>query len=144
MKPKWNELAAADAREQLRRWDAGETIWSLEMGGLGPGYEQSIQILAIEIVRDKIDLPLPNNLNPRSAAPDNTWADATIKRIDVPDSNGRYSCGGFSGAQVGVAIGLAWQWLTIGPAALLARPEARNRSIQVSSFWPHVHGERKR
>ena len=32
---------AVDAAEQLRRWDAGDSIWTVEMGGLGPGYEQA-------------------------------------------------------------------------------------------------------
>lgn len=29
--------------EALARWDAGETVFTAEMGGLGPGYEQAIQ-----------------------------------------------------------------------------------------------------
>ena len=40
-----------DAVEWLRRWDAGEGVWSIEMGGIGPGYEQCIQITAAEILR---------------------------------------------------------------------------------------------
>lgn len=51
--------SAQDAREQLRQWDGGGAIWSIEIGGLGPGYEQAIQVLAIEIVRDEIDKPMP-------------------------------------------------------------------------------------
>lgn len=121
---------AKDAREQLRRWDGGGTVWSIEMGGLGPGYEQAIQILAIEIVRDEIDMPIP-------AKPAHKWADATVSRVDAKQPDGSYSCGGFSGAQVGAAKQLAYQWLTIGPAACLKRvPE--DRRIQVSAFWPRA------
>ncbi len=125
-----HDLAPAeDAREQLRRWDGGGVIWSIEMGGLGPGYEQSIQILAIEIVRDEIDKPLPR-------PPPHDWADATVGRVDVRQPDGSYTCGGFSGAQVGVARALAWKWLTVGPAAVCA--EFPDRKIQVSRFWPRA------
>ena len=124
---------AKDAREQLRRWDAGETIWSIEMGGFGPGYEQAIQTLAIEIVRDEIDKPLPQGKEER-----HPWADATVSRVDAKLPDGSYAMGGFSGAQVGAAKQLAWKWLTDGPAALHAMPEVKDRHIQVSSFWPRV------
>lgn len=122
---------AQDAREQLRRWDGGGTIWSIEMGGMGPGYEQAIQVLAIEIVRDEIDKPVPTK-------PPKDWGDATITRVDVKQSDGTYSCGGFSGAQVGVAKQLAYKWLTIGPAACIKQVEDQSRHIQVSAFWPRV------
>lgn len=115
---------ALDAREQLRRWDGGGTIWTIDMGGMGPGYEQAIQTLAIEIVRDEIDKPLPQQ------AP-HDWGDTTVSRIDA-------FCGGFSGAQVGAAKQLAWSWLKIGPAAVQSKPELQDRKIQASNFWPRV------
>src|SRR5687768_3007466 len=34
--------------DALRQWDAGETVFTVEMGGLGPGYEMAIQGLAFE------------------------------------------------------------------------------------------------
>lgn len=118
------ELIARDAKEQLRRWDEGRSIWSIEMGGLGPGYEQAIQVLAIEIVRDNIDKPLPDD-------DDREWGNATASRCDK-------ACGGFSGAQVGAARQLAYKWLTIGPAAIHDIPELKDRHIQVSKSWPHI------
>lgn len=129
------ELFAKDAREQLRRWDAGESIWSIEMGGIGPGYEQAIQVLAIEIVRDQIGKALPAPGTPMSE-----WADETITRVDVKMQNGQYSCGGFSGAQVGAAKWLAYKWLSIGPAKLMEADEMKDRHIQVSNFWPKAPG----
>jgi len=124
--------AAMDAAEQLKRWDAGESIWSIEMGGLGPGYEQAIQVLAVEILRDWLGKPLPEKVD--------TWtfADATVKRIDKKQEDGKYSCGGFSGAQVGAAAQLAYKWLTDGPRACLTQVEESDRHIQVSNSWPHV------
>jgi len=39
---------AADA---LARWDAGYPVFTIEMGGLGPGYEQAIHIGVFELIR---------------------------------------------------------------------------------------------
>lgn len=131
MTPKSIWGVAKTAAEQLRRWDAGDPIWSLEMGGLGPGYEQAIQILAIEIVRDYLDKPLPTK---------ETWSvfgDDTARRVDRKLPDGSYSCGGFSGAQVGAAKQLAFHWLKDGPEKTLAEV-SQDRRIQVSNFWPRA------
>lgn len=125
--------AAEDAREQLRRWDGGGTIWSIEMGGLGPGYEQAIQVLAIEIMRDYLDKPLPEK-----GKPFGSWGDDTVRRVDVQLPDGSYSCGGFSGAQVGAAKALAAAFLEYGPAAAMEQVKDADRRIQVSPFWPRV------
>jgi len=119
---------AIDAREQLRRWDAGDTIWTIEMGGIGPGYEQAIQLLAIEIVRDEIDKPIP-------PAPPSEWGNETVSRLERMKT-----CGGFSGAQVGAAKFLSWKWFVVGPAALCAEFSGTNgdRKIQASKRWPRV------
>src|SRR3990172_3354015 len=45
------ELYGADAADWLKRWDEGRGVWSIEMGGLGPGYEQCIHITCAEILR---------------------------------------------------------------------------------------------
>lgn len=122
-------LVAEDAAEQLRRWDAGESIWTIEMGGLGPGYEQAIQILAVEILRDEIGKPLPTN---------ETWSDwgnSTIARIDYQLPDGSWSCGGFSGAQVRAAKQIAFLWLRDGPQAC-HKSCPPDRRIQVSKFFP--------
>ena len=124
---------AKDAREQLRRWDAGESIWTIEMRGLGPGYEQAIQVLAIEIVRDNIDKPLPKE---KQALDE--WGYSTVSRIDYKLPDGTYSCFGYSGAQVGAARDLAYRWLKVGPAACLKSCEDKWRHIQASNKWPRV------
>ncbi len=45
------QMFGIDATEWLRRWDAGETVWTVSLGGLGPEYEQCIQITGAEILR---------------------------------------------------------------------------------------------
>jgi len=45
------------AREALAAWDAGDLVWTVEMGGMGPGYEQAIQMMAFEFLRYMLDHP---------------------------------------------------------------------------------------
>jgi hypothetical protein len=116
---------ATNAAEQLAKWDSGKSIWSIEMGGLGPGYEQAIQVSAIEIVRDNLDRPLPKQLP-------SDWGEETLRRIDQPDNNL-----GLSGAQWGAAKTLAYHWLKEGPASIMKQVN-KDRHIQVSKSWPHL------
>jgi len=116
------------AIEHLAQWDRGESVWTIEMGGLGPGYEQALQILAVEIVRDELNNPLPQKEYGK-------WGDATVERIDQRDPvTGKYACGGFSGAQVGAAKQIAYRLLRDGQEWLKAAPDGRK--IQVSRFFP--------
>lgn len=45
--------------EALALWDAGEYVWSGEMGGIGPIHEQQIQVMAFECVRYLMDKDMP-------------------------------------------------------------------------------------
>ena len=117
------------AQDMLAAWDRGDSVWSVEMGGFGPGYEQAIQLLVMEIVRDELGKPLPN---PGTSFRD--WGDATVHRVnDWP------GCG-FSGAQVGAAKSLAYRFLCDGPGKALESYRAQepdgDRVIQVSQSWP--------
>jgi hypothetical protein len=124
-----HEMYPMTAAEWLRRWDAGEGVWTIEMGGLGPGYEQAIQVCVAEIIRDNIDKPLPEGKF-------GEWGDATIERVDAKDpETGKYKLGGLSGAQVGAAKQLAFHFLANGPAKTLEKVD-RDRWTQVSNFWP--------
>lgn len=127
------ELYGADAREWLRRWDAGDSCWSIEMGGLGPGYEQVIQVLVAEIIRDNLDKPIP-----KAGEKFSGWGDETVARIDYKKPDGTYAMGGFSGAQVGAAKNLAWNLLTNGPAKVMTDKRVKDRHIQVGKFFPVV------
>ena len=108
----------------IAAWDAGDTIWSIEMGGVGPGYEQAIQVLVVELLRDHRGVPLPKD------DAWSTWGDATISRIDT-------DCGGLSGAQEEAAKLVAYRFLKKGPLATYNWiPE--DRRIQVSNYFPCV------
>ena len=116
------------ASEALSAWDRGESVWSMEMGGIGPGYEQAIQVLVFEIVRDQLDSPMPP-----AGTPMDGWADDTVRRV------GEWPGCGFSGAQVGAAKWLAYRFLTRGHKGTLdeCRARDRDRLLLVSQAWPH-------
>ena len=114
------------AKDALARWDKGESVFSIEMGGLGPSYEQAIQILIFELIRDNAEKPLPE---PKSADAE-TWGDATVSRIDE-------DCGGFSGAQVGAARSVAYRAIRDGWEKML-ESAPQDRRIQVSKSFPSL------
>lgn len=118
------------AEEALRRWDAGQNLWSIEMGGLGPGYEQAIHIAAFELLR--MALPLPRPSDPSDA---DGWR-ALGKHIDEmpqPALKGM----GLSGAQYGAALNIVMVTLRFGwRAGIEKAPE--DRRIQVDKRWPQA------
>lgn len=111
------------AAEALARWDKGDNLFTVEMGGLGPGYEQSIQVLMFELLRRV----------PASAVADEQdyrrRCDEVIADVDQHL--------GLSGAQCGAAQWLAFRALRDGwQNTLLATPDERR--IQVSKHWPRI------
>lgn len=129
------------AQELIDAWDAGETIWSIEMGGLGPGYEQALQVAAIEMTRKAIYFKQCGDKE-KDTEVFTMLCDEALKLIDD-------KLGGLSGAQYGAARYLAWNWITKGPETLYkiyrdAEKEGKeNRMIQVSNMWPHITKEGK-
>lgn len=120
--------------EMLDAWDTGQTIWSIELGGLGPGYEQAIQVAAVEFARAGKDMARTGD-----AAKDSESFEAIChKRLHELDD----SLGGLSGAQYGAAKWLAWQWcFGGGPERLIERARKEGKeddTIQVSNTWPRV------
>ena len=128
---------ALTAAEQLRRWDAGESIWMVEMGGLGPGYEQCIHVACMEVVRDLLGQPLPTEDS--SEADKAQWrekVDAALHRAD------KFPGMGMSGAQAGAARNLAGFLLRYGPSKAYAdlkanHPDRAKDMIQVCRSWPN-------
>lgn len=116
--------------ELLDAWDAGGTVFTIELGGLGPGYEQAIQIAAIEISR-KLRHYLPTGTKEDRNQDIDKIVNEVIHRIEI---------GGMSGAQVGAAKWLAWQWChNGGPKALCDRAKKQGKDdqvIQVSRDFP--------
>lgn len=121
------ELYGADATEWLARWDAGKSVWSIEMGGLGPGYEQCIQIVAAEVLRwmlaNKPDLASEwsNHDGPMSKA---------VSKLTEPL--------GLSGAQWGAGVNLAAFLYKDGPVGVMNDSRVEDRKIQVSRIFPSL------
>ena len=120
-------------QELLEAWDKGDIIHTIEMGGLGPGYEQAIQIAAVEFARGCKDMQgiIPNDKE--STRRFREKCDEILRRIDN-------DLGGLSGAQYGAAVWLAFNWcFNGGPQAVIDRhKEAKqgDRVTMASRAWP--------
>jgi len=123
------DLYPATIDEMLGSWDSGAAVWSVEMGGLGPGYEQCIQVLAIELLRRNRELPEAGNEEAWRR-----WGEDTIRLVDA------WPGFGLSGAQVGAAKNLAANLIKRGPRVALSDPAVKERRIQVSQTWPRAEG----
>lgn len=128
-----DELYAENVTEQIRRWDEGKTIFTIELGGLGPGYEQTIQVAAIEFSRAAKDLT--ETTREQLEALFTSKCEEVLKQIDD-------KIGGMSGAMFGQSRWLAWQWcFNGGPKRLVERAKEQGKEndvIQCSNFFPHV------
>jgi hypothetical protein len=140
----WTEVEHAEKREVesygasgadwLDRWDRGDACWTIEMGGLGPGYEQCIHITAAEVLRHLIHGKYEHV----------KWSDAEQWKQDRERIE-KWSFEapivkqlGLSGAQWGAALQLATQFYSKGPRAILTDPKLKDRHIQVQKNFPQA------
>ncbi len=123
--------------DAVAAWDRGDSVFTVEMGGMGPGYEQCIHIAAFEIMR-VWDGKFPtgehwaDDLGKDRAEELNAIADAEIKKLNYL---------GFSGAQVGAAKSLASCVCRRGYRAAMREEEVKDRLIQVSKNFPRAEAE---
>ena len=122
--------------EALAAWDAGGSIWSVEMGGLGPGYEQCIQVLAVECVRALTALGVLDLLNAAAIDNEGRWPDHCVRDVLDPVSHKLDKTYRFSGAQVGAAMNLACIVARKGYGDAMSDPEIKDRLIQVRKDFP--------
>lgn len=108
------EAYGRDAADLLSRWDEGRGVWSIEMGGFGPGYEQAVQIAAFEVLRHLLN-------------------GGDIEKTDNVLLSLEYL--GLSGSQWGAARSLARAFHLNGPRKVHedCKPD---RHIQVSKHFP--------
>lgn len=126
------EMYGEDAADWLKRWDAGRTVWTIEMGGLGPGYEQCIHITCAEILRQliarQIDFESPEDLLKAQ------WEAIEKDLFEVP----AVSSLGLSGAQYGAARNLASIIYRKGPRSVMNDERVKDRHIQVQRTFPQA------
>lgn len=127
------QMYGADAADWLKRWDDGRGVWSIEMGGLGPGYEQCIQITAAEVLRhllaEKYD---------HTKWQDGGWKTDREKIEKYGFANERIKQLGLSGAQWGAAVSLATALYVQGPRKIMNDPRVKDRHIQVRREFPQA------
>lgn len=126
------ETYGADAKDWLERWDAGKTVWSIEMGGLGPGYEQAIQMAAAELLRFVIE----KNYDRDALADGETWAEIRDEIQNASFANPVIDSLGLSGAQFGAALNVAMNLYRHGPRFVMNDERVKDRHIQVSKNFP--------
>jgi hypothetical protein len=125
-------LYGKDIKEWLKRWDEGRSVWSIEMGGLGPGYEQCIQITCAEIVRFMIS----KNYDTSKWNDENEWKKIRNSVEKMSSENEIIEKLGLSGAQWGGALNLAIHLYRDGPKEVMKDKKVENRKIQVQRTFP--------
>lgn len=119
------------AKEAVEMWDNDKTIWTIEMGGLGPGYEQCIQLLTMEVLRDHMNDQIPEKGTDEMKSWWKNFGEGAVKRTDE-------KVGGYSGAQVGAAKNLAYHFLMDGWEGVMSHPDVKDRHIQVNKIFPTI------
>lgn len=115
--------------DALALWDSGAAVFSVEMGGIGPGYEQCIQVLAFELMRLW-------KSEDWTGEPNQEFSDRMRAAAEPITARVSKELGGMSGAQVGAAESLASCVLRRGYRNALRDPAVNDRQIQVSNRFP--------
>lgn len=122
-----DELYGTSAQDILNRWDEGRSVFSCEMGGFGPGYEQVIQVIAFEVLRYCLEVQFHE-----TAFIEDNWKKT---RKDIEESvMERMKGSGYTGAQWGAALSLGVRFYRWGPEVYDSIPDGR--SIQVQKNFP--------
>ena len=124
----------ATNEDVLAEWDRNGSVWSCELGGLGPGYEQCIQIMGFEMLRAMVADPFDYEANDGDQ---DAWR-AYSKHIESePTVKAIIEKLGPSGAQFGAAMNIASVFAKNGYAKGMEMvPE--DRRIQVSKNFPSI------
>lgn len=121
----------AEAKEWLRQWDNGELVWTIEMGGLGPSYEQCIQMTTAEMLRWFIE----QNSNVKLLKKEKYWKEQRDKMDKTIFETQSIKDLGLSGSQYAAALSLASVIYMRGTSAFKDN-EVKNRRIQASKKFP--------
>lgn len=127
-------LYGADCADWLKRWDEGRSVWSIEMGGLGPGYEQCIHITMAEILRHM----LAEGYDWKQWEDKDTWGRVRDAIETYSFENSTIKQLGLSGAQWGAALNLASHLYRDGPRKIMADERVKDRKIQVQRTFPQA------
>lgn len=126
------EQYGTDAADWLKRWDEDKGNWSISMGGIGPGYEQAIQITCAEVLRDM----LAKGYDSSKWDTEDTWKKDLEQIRAAGFKNPKIEALGLSGAQWGAAVNLASMFYRKGPRAVMNDARVKDRHIQVRRTFP--------
>jgi len=124
----------ASNHELIQAWDRNECIHSIEMGGIGPGYEQAIQTGIFETIREfNHSDRLTQKLKEASESRDDDQYNATLDEAlrAAMDKYGR-CLNGLSGAQAGAIKSAAGLIVVYGYNEAMDR--ARGQGIERDRF----------
>lgn len=113
--------------EALAAWDAGESVFTVEMGGIGPSYEQQIHIVAFELVRLLLAVELPLDDPQRMAQ----LEEYLLKEAGIWNKNLSL---GLSGAQAASAVHIALMTKRHGWRAAVRKAPAEDRILVCKVF----------
>lgn len=126
-----------NAEDWLKRWDDGQTVWTIEMGGLGPGYEQAIHVACAEILRHLLQEQYNSSMwYSLDGTTTEDWEKDKEQIDEASFKSETISRLGLSGAQYGAAKQLAVYLYMKGPISLMKEEVAEKRKIQVSKYFP--------
>jgi len=112
---------------EAKNWSEGKTIFSAELGGLGPGYEQVIQILLWEILVRWNDPVSKLTKGKKYSEYYSDFVNRVIKDVDY----------GYSVSQINAAKSTAYKFMVYGYKEMMDTI-SDDRHIQVSKNFPSL------
>lgn len=109
----------------IKQWYLGEPVVTVRMDGGSVLDNLCIQAMVVELLRDLIDNPIPDNFV-EGSLPFNTWIDHALQRC-MADLNF-----GFSVDQCSAVKNLAWNYWLNGIHATQRNPELVDRLFKCS------------
>ena len=108
----------------LEKFDRGEGVISREVGGIGPSHEQTIQLIAAEVLRELVRYRDPERMPPLETLADGAGVKRLLEILQPTLT------------QVEHAIRFGYALRTYGPATLQADETIQARKIVVTKFYP--------
>lgn len=133
----WRETTNEQA---LAAWESGASVWTCDMGGMGPGYEQCIQIMGFTMLRAMLANPVDWKTLTEGEEAKEKWREYRGMIDADPIVKAVVERLGPSGAQHGAAMNIASVFARNGYAKGMEMvPE--DRRIQVSRQFPTLDGQ---
>lgn len=129
----YDVLYPKTAKEALEVWDKGNNIFTIELGGFGPGYEQAIHIGVFELIRSITENKKDEKIL-RMEEIDSEIKDQLLDKHLFKISE-KYDLG-LSGAQAGAIKRFTHLVLIKGWHDVVTDKKYKDRLIQVSKNWP--------